>query len=501
MKDVRGERPMAAPPAARRGPSTMHVVSAPDTQPHGPVRVPPALRAAVRLSGPVVGTGLLTALGGLSAGDAAIAFLVFLLGAFVPDADMRRARLLPLVRRLTLLLAPIVTTSLLLGFDLLGAIDLDAAADALAAAVLASAVLAAAVGWVGDRLATRAAGGPRITRVAVIGSGRTADSLHRELTLAGVREYEVVGRITTEPGPSTSHEVPVLGPLESVPRIVEQHRIDLLLMTGEAPRMTVFEEVGRCLHLPVRLRELSSFYEETFGHVPVAEINAAWFQYILHPNYRHEESPSMRALDIALALLAGVAALPIFLILAVLIRRDGGPVLFRQVRIGESGRPFTILKLRTMRPEASSEWASADDARVTAIGRLLRRTHLDELPQIVNVLRGEMSIVGPRPEQPGFVDQLEQVIPFYERRHLIKPGLTGWAQVRCGYAGSEVGSAWKVSHDLYYIKHRSFTMNVIIVLETLRTLVADPQYTAEPSSVDFILAPVGLPAESAPASA
>jgi lipopolysaccharide/colanic/teichoic acid biosynthesis glycosyltransferase len=165
-------------------------------------------------------------------------------------------------------------------------------------------------------------------------------------------------------------------------------------------------------------------------------------------------------------------------------------VLFSQERIGEGGRPFRIYKLRTMRPDTEQTlWATADDPRVTPLGRLLRRTHLDELPQLLNVLRGEMRIVGPRPEQSGFVEQLEQAIPYYQRRHVLKPGLTGWAQVRCGYAGSDVGSAWKVCHDLWYLKQRSLRLDAIIVLETLRTLVADPQYTAEPSSVSFILAP------------
>ena len=140
-----------------------------------------------------------------------------------------------------------------------------------------------------------------------------------------------------------------------------------------------------------------------------------------------------------------------------LIRRDGGPALFAQVRIGEGGQRFRLHKLRTMRvgADASAQWACPDDPRITRIGAWLRRTHLDELPQLVNVLRGEMSLVGPRPEQPEFVDRLEQILPFYQRRHLMRPGITGWAQVRCGYAGSDVGSAWKLCHDLYYAKHRS----------------------------------------------
>ena len=133
-----------------------------------------------------------------------------------------------------------------------------------------------------------------------------------------------------------------------------------------------------------------------------------------------------------------------------------------------------------------AQWASADDPRITGIGRLLRRLHLDELPQLINVLRGEMSIVGPRPEQPEFVERLEQGLPFYSRRHLIKPGITGWAQVRCGSAGSDVGSGWKLCHDLYYLKHRSMVFDLAILAETVRTVFSDPYQGVDTSTVSFI---------------
>jgi lipopolysaccharide/colanic/teichoic acid biosynthesis glycosyltransferase len=183
-----------------------------------------------------------------------------------------------------------------------------------------------------------------------------------------------------------------------------------------------------------------------------------------------------------------VLSLPILAVVALIIRRDGGPVFFRQRRIGEGGQPITLIKLRTMNVDDGEEaqWASADDPRVTTIGRILRRTHLDEFPQIINVLRDEMSLVGPRPEQPEFVERLEELIPFYARRHLIKPGITGWAQVRCGYAGSDTGSAWKLSHDLYYLKHRSMAFDLAILGETVRTLFADRQHKLAPMSLSFV---------------
>lgn len=329
-------------------------------------------------------------------------------------------------------------------------------------------------------------------RIAVIGGRTVVDMLARELQLARHPQYEIVGRVSwdgdeSEPG---AGEVAMIGTIDDLGAVASEHEIDRLIMSSSVPRMAVFEEMSRsCLGLPVRLQELSGFYEETFGHVPAAEINAAWFQYIMHPRYRLEASRTSRVLDVTVAAALLMITAPLLAVFALLIRRDGGPVLFRQQRIGEAGRPFEIFKLRTMRVNTDVAWAIAGDPRVTRVGRLLRRAHLDELPQLINVLRGEMRMVGPRPEQPAFVEHLERTVPFYQRRHVLKPGITGWAQVRCGYAGSELGTAWKICHDLWYLKHRSTALDLLVLIETVRTLVADPQYTAEPSSIHFILAP------------
>ena len=436
------------------------------------------------------------------AGLVMLVLLAFTTGNLLVGREPHWAPLLPLMGFAARIAGPAAGTALLLGAELTAGVEGLTASGALALGG------AAAVGTLMAReIAERLRGTPPTTRVAIIGLPRTAESLQRELRLSGVGGIEIVGRIATGPvEPATVSDVPMLGALTDVEGIVQRERLDLLLLTSEAPRLAVFDEVARsCLHLPVRLRELSGFYEELFGHIAVTEINSAWFQWIMHPNYRVGRSPADRVLDLVVAVIAGIAALPLLGIFALIIRRDGGPAFFQQVRIGERGRPFTLYKLRTMTPEADETWAVNDDPRVTAIGRFLRRTHLDELPQVLNVLRGEMSVIGPRPEQPALVDELERVVPYYQRRHLVRPGLTGWAQVRCGYSGSKVGSAWKVCHDLYYLKHRSFWLSLLILGETVRTLVADPQYTAEPSSVDFILAPTppltAAPAEAQPAAA
>ena len=467
----------------------------------GRLHAPGWISAAALLAGPATGAAVALALSsgdGVPAEAGSLTLIALLAGALIAGREPMWARLLPLMGALARAAGPLLGGTAVLVLQALGMLP-GLGPDEAWLVVISSVAIALVIA----PLARAAVQRRRMIRIAVIGSVRSADSLGRELKLSAVSGYEIVGRVSY-PGDTSDEraEVPLLGQLEDLGAIAERHDVSLLLMTGEPPRMAVFEEVARsCLHLPVRLRELSGFYEEVFGHVAVAEINAAWFQWIVHPKYRAKALPGERALDLLVAVAAGLVALPLVGLFALIIRRDGGSVFFKQVRIGERGRLFTIYKLRTMREGADTEWATADDNRVTRIGRFLRKSHLDELPQILNVLRGEMSVVGPRPEQPEFVDRLEQVIPFYQRRHLMKPGLTGWAQVRCGYAGSDIGSAWKVCHDLYYLKHRSLLLNLVILGETLRTLVADPQYTAEPATVDFILAPTRTALDAGPAAA
>ena len=344
----------------------------------------------------------------------------------------------------------------------------------------------------------------RTVRVAVIGSSAATRALREELALARVRRYVVVGRIDPAlgPRPAAPPGDETLGALADLRSVIHRHRVDLLLMTDQPSRLDVFDELAR--HgddLRVRLWELSGFYEEVFGHIPVAVINSAWFQYIMHPKYRPTPPRLKRALDVLVGSALLILTLPVLVVAALLVARDGGPVLYRQKRIGEGGRMFTMYKLRTMRHDRDQQpvWSSAGDPRVTRVGQFLRRSHLDELPQVINVLRGEMSLVGPRPEQPAFVAQLERTLPFYSRRHAIKPGLTGWAQVHCGYAGSEDGSLWKLCHDLYYLKHRSLALDLRILWRTLRMPLTRDQY-GEPPVIPFVFRR-GLEALQAPGAA
>jgi exopolysaccharide biosynthesis polyprenyl glycosylphosphotransferase len=351
---------------------------------------------------------------------------------------------------------------------------------------LATIFLAGILGRVtAHRLSSARRAGMPPQRIAVLGPDRIARALASELRESGVSGLELVGRIATK-GLENRGDVPLLGRLEDVGEAVVAHDIDLLILACAKDRMSVVDEVTTtCLELDVRLIDLTCFCERTFGHVPVSEINASWFGFLMHPAFKRDDSWVKRAIDLVIAGTAGLVFLPVLALVAPFIRRDRGPVFFTQTRIGEGGRPFRIYKLRTMSVAGTgdSAWTERDDPRVTRIGALLRRTHLDEFPQVINVLKGEMSIVGPRPEQPSYVGALENEIPFYSRRHLIKPGITGWAQVRCGYAGSVEGSAWKMCHDLYYVKHRSLALDLIVLGETVRTFFADRQFAEDGAPV------------------
>jgi exopolysaccharide biosynthesis polyprenyl glycosylphosphotransferase len=370
------------------------------------------------------------------------------------------------------------------------ALLLDADSGSLAALVGALTALGAATALLAAWMAItppslRARGGRRWpVRAAVVGPVAATTAFAARLEQAGVGAVEVVGAVLPDGPPAPAHRSGELGALSDVGRIVEEHRIDVLLIAFGVSRPLVVDAVMRsCEGCAVRVCHLSAFYEDVFGHVPLTEIDSAWFECVLHPSFR--PARSQRAFDIVAGGVLALMFLPVLAVLAPLIRRDGGPVFFAQLRIGQDGRPFRLYKLRTMRyadEGGSQRWAISDDPRVTSVGRLLRRTHLDELPQLFNVLRGEMALVGPRPEQPELAARLEESVPFWRGRYRHKPGVTGWAQIRCGYAGSDDGSAWKLAHDLYYLRHRSLILDAAILLQTASTLLFRKQFFENPFS-------------------
>ncbi len=414
-------------------------------------------------------------------GDAVLVFG----GMFVALQLIERSRfplqLMPASRVLIGLMAPVFGAAAALGATALAG-RAESIGTLLTAVVSAWLVLALGA-WLKLKVEESAR-----ARVAVIGSPGFAADLRDEVRAAGIRAYEVIGWLGPE-GPLTrSGQAPEwLGPLEQLRGAVLVNQIELLVVApdreaapGAAPGGGPWERVAAaCLDLPVRMMGANQFYEDLLGHVPMGTIDQAWYRYILHPRFQSAEPFSKRVLDLVLVSVMGVLLLPLIVIGAIAVKLgDRGPVIYRQRRLGEHGEAFEMLKLRTMRVDAEADgkarWADVDDVRVTPIGRFLRRSHIDELPQLWNVLRGDMTLVGPRPERPEMVAELEGRYSHYTRRHLLKPGIAGWAQVRCGYAGSEAGAAWKLCHDLYYIKYRSILIDLLITFETAFVTFLEP---------------------------
>ncbi len=223
----------------------------------------------------------------------------------------------------------------------------------------------------------------------------------------------------------------------------------------------------------VRIRTLSLFYDEWLGKLPLSELERVALMFDIGELHRLRYGRVKHLVD-GLTAVIGLLLLLLILPLVIVANAFGnrGPLLFRQPRVGKGGKEFKILKLRTMRPDSGDgRWTADQDVRITPVGRWLRKTHLDELPQVINILRGEVAIVGPRPEQPQYVRTLTEKIPFYDLRHLIRPGLTGWAQLNYHYGGTELDALQKLQYEFYYLRHQSLALDLRIIVRTLREVV------------------------------
>jgi exopolysaccharide biosynthesis polyprenyl glycosylphosphotransferase len=283
----------------------------------------------------------------------------------------------------------------------------------------------------------------------------------------------------------------VLGTEDELTRLVQRHRADTLIVAapGEAGS-TLLMRLRSFRHHGVTLANYVSLHEELTQEVPIEDINDEWLFAASMNSSRPRVRRFKRAFDVAASLGALVVTAPVVAVTAVWVALDSpGPILHRQERLGRTGTPFTILKFRTMAADAESRtgpvWATEGDPRITRAGRWLRRFHIDEIPQFINVLAGEMSLIGPRPEREVFVKRLAEEIPFYTERLTVHPGITGWAQVMQSYAASTEESRQKLQADLYYIKHMSFLTDMHIILKTVKIVVFGhepnrPVGTAEP---------------------
>lgn len=297
------------------------------------------------------------------------------------------------------------------------------------------------------------------TQAGMVGCERRAR--HRQTSAQRDRTFE--------------NRCPCLGNVEDLQRVLRKHTIDEVVVDSD---LTAHASVGvavlACLDHRCRVTDTPTFVEKYLNEVPAENITAQWFL-VADVQAATAYDAIKRIVDITAAAIGLALTLPLWPLIALLIRIESrGPAIYRQDRVGLHGRMFSICKFRTMRADAEqhgARWAQANDDRVTRIGRFLRQSRLDELPQLWNILRGDMSLVGPRPERPEFVAKLAQLIPHYRQRHLIKPGLTGWAQIRFRYGASVQDAQRKLCYDLYYLKHRSIDLDAAIIIRTVGAFV------------------------------
>jgi len=319
-----------------------------------------------------------------------------------------------------------------------------------------------------------------VERLLLVGTSDGAVRLARELydrrRDLGV---EIVGFIDPDPARIGAPVINpgVIGTVEDIPAIVRARAVDQVVVSlADARGKLPMDKLLEMKIDGVRFAHLATIYEKYTGKIAVENLRPSWL--IFSDGFRKGRVHDLvkRALDIAFAATGLLLALPIMLLVAIAVRLSSrGPAMYHQERVGQYGRVFVLHKFRSMRVDAEKDtgavWARSNDDRVTRVGGFLRRARLDELPQLWNVLRGDMSLVGPRPERPEFVSSLTRQIPYYGQRHSVRPGITGWAQVRYAYGATVEDALEKLQHDLFYIKNRTLSLDLFIVAKTVKTVL------------------------------
>jgi len=318
----------------------------------------------------------------------------------------------------------------------------------------------------------------RNENILIIGTGDLSIEIGKKIINKGSSGYKVVGYIDEDRDRVGQRlfNPSIIGSFDDIIPIVQNRKIDKIIiamaeMRGKFP----VDPLLRLRLNGVEVEEGISFYEKISEKIHVSHLKPGWLIFS-EGFHRRRIEIGKRLTDIILSAIGLVLVTPIMLITAILIKLDSpGPVLFRQERVGEGEKTFILLKFRSMRNDAESKtgpvWASENDQRVTGVGRFIRKIRIDELPQMINVLKGDMSFVGPRPERPHFIKMLEKEIPFYSLRHSVKPGITGWAQVRYEYGASVEDAMEKLQYDIYYIKNMSILFDLSIILETTKIVL------------------------------
>ena len=316
-------------------------------------------------------------------------------------------------------------------------------------------------------------------RVMILGTGPLALEIARELTRRGDLSIKLEGFICS-PGNQHHQDIfgfPVLGPVTELESITQNREISRIIVALEDRRGALpARELVTLRVRGVSVEDAPTALSGLTGRISLAAVRPSWF--VFSDGFRRSKWNEFlkRVLDLVVALVGLALALPVMALVALAVRFDSkGAVLYRQTRVGRTGRPFEVLKFRSMRIDAekdgAAQWATENDPRVTRVGGFLRKYRFDELPQFFNVIRGDMSFVGPRPERPCFIEELRKMIPYYDERHSVRPGITGWAQVQYKYGSSVEDAAKKLEYDLFYLKHMSLSFDLAIIFQTIRIVI------------------------------
>ena len=316
-------------------------------------------------------------------------------------------------------------------------------------------------------------------RILVVGTGSDAATVERDLVHLGGHGLTLVGFLPTNGEEGCKVDpAQVIRQAGSLVQVARDLKISEVIVAVRERRggALPLRELLDCKLAGIKVYDLSTFFERVRGQVRIDSLKASWLIY--GDGFRQDWGRTFvkRCFDLVAATVLLLLAAPVMLLAALFILiEDGAPVLYRQERVGLGGKTFKVIKFRSMRRDAEKDgkprWAISGDDRVTRVGRFIRRTRIDELPQLVNVLLGDMSLVGPRPERPYFVDQLTRDIPFYAVRHCVKPGVTGWAQVRYQYGASVDDAIEKLQYDLYYVKNHTLVLDILVLFETVRVVL------------------------------
>ncbi|MBK8163175.1 MAG: TIGR03013 family PEP-CTERM/XrtA system glycosyltransferase [Gammaproteobacteria bacterium] len=318
-----------------------------------------------------------------------------------------------------------------------------------------------------------------IIKILVLGSGENAFLIREAAKSGELTGLNIVGYVPMPCDYNRGIQSDLIDPDESLVDYVEKKRIDEIVLAADDRRAGLpCKDLLECKMNGVEILDLQTFFERETGKIRLDIMSPSWLY--LSDGFRVSLFRDLvkRTFDIVVALLVLPIVLPVIFLVIILIMlesRGRGPFLYQQTRVGLNGKPFQIYKFRSMIPDAEQDgvarWAASNDTRITSVGAFLRKGRLDELPQLYNILKGEMSFIGPRPERPEFVEQLADSIPYYDERHRVKPGLTGWAQIRYPYGASHMDSMNKLQYDLYYVKNYSVFLDLLILLQTAEVVM------------------------------